>query len=154
MHCLKCMFLLPQRNKPMSVHAFYLLQTKLCALLLFCVVYFSGVSTNFQQMGNHLLCLFLLIMLFCAVAASSSSIFFSLRHFSHLSHSCIKTCHSSVHSAYTVLSHILIEMTWCFSAILTRSITEKWSKKPRAQLFLFSHIKSYFLKNKVILSSF
>jgi len=36
------MFLLPQRNKPMSIPVFNLLQTKLYALLMFRVVDFSG----------------------------------------------------------------------------------------------------------------
>jgi len=35
--------------------------------------------------------------------------FWSLKHFGHLSHSCIKTCHSSVHKP--VFSDILTEMT-------------------------------------------
>jgi len=40
------MFLLLQRNKPMSMHVFDLLQIKLHVLLMFWAVYFSGTSTN------------------------------------------------------------------------------------------------------------
>jgi len=40
------MFLLPQRNEPMSMHVFNLLQTKLYVLLVFWAVHFSGASTN------------------------------------------------------------------------------------------------------------
>jgi len=40
------MFLLPQINKPMSMHVFNLVQTILYVLLTFSTVYFSGASTN------------------------------------------------------------------------------------------------------------
>jgi len=46
MHRLKMHVSLPQRNKPMSMHAFNLLQTKLpvYVLSMFSAVYFGGAS--------------------------------------------------------------------------------------------------------------
>jgi len=35
-----------QRHKPMSMHVFTLLKTKLYVLLIFLSIYFSGASTN------------------------------------------------------------------------------------------------------------
>jgi len=52
--------------------------------------------------------------------------FFSLRHFGHLPHSCIKTRRNSVH--YSIFSVILTEMTYFFFLIISktfRSMTEK-----------------------------
>jgi len=51
------MFLLPQRNKPMSIDIFNLLQTKVYVLLMFWAVYFSGASRNRGIRGYNLVCL-------------------------------------------------------------------------------------------------
>ena len=68
---------------------------------------------------------------FCTAVLCSSSVYFfaetlwSLRHFGHLSHSCIKTHRSSVQLVKSVFSDILMEMTY-FSVISEAftSITE------------------------------
>jgi len=58
------MFLLPQRNKPISTLVFNLLQTK----LLFCPCFEPFVLVGLQEiMGYHLLCLFSLVMLLCTL---------------------------------------------------------------------------------------
>ena len=72
-HCLKCMFLLPQSNKPTYIHVFNLLQTMLHITLCFELLILVGFQKN---IGYHLLCLFSLIILFCTVVACSGTVCF------------------------------------------------------------------------------
>jgi len=80
MHCLNCMFLLPQRLASMPMHVFSLLQTKLGYMLCSCVEMFILVELQ-QTMDYHPLCLFSLVMLLCAVVVCSSSIMFVWSYF-------------------------------------------------------------------------
>jgi len=41
--------------------------------------------------------------------------FFALKHFGHLSHGCIKTCHES--AFWPIFWNVLTEMTWIYSVI-------------------------------------
>jgi len=75
MHCLKCMFLLPQRHKPIPMHVFSLLQNKLGCMFCMCFELFILVELQ-QTLDYHLLCLFSLVMLLCAVVVCSSSVIF------------------------------------------------------------------------------
>jgi len=76
-----------------------------------------------------------------------------MRRFSHLPHSCIKTCDSSVHSAY-IFRHSDQNDLIFFGYFKNILVYYQKVIKKTAQSFLFCHIKSYFLKSKVISSSF
>jgi len=67
MYCQKCMFLLTKRNKPMSMHAFNLLQSSSHTICFAHVLSYLFKRCFNKPWGYHLFCQFSLVMLLCTV---------------------------------------------------------------------------------------